>query len=126
MHRLHASIGCGFSGYLTVEGDSSQLTWTSERARGVESAALEPTPEMWAAFWETLDRLNAWSWDGHSYESPGVLDGTYWEIRAALGSRRLEASGANGYPDAAGPEPGRSFRAFCRAVSRLAGGREFA
>lgn len=115
-----AHIGNGLDGVVAVEWDGTQLLW---RFRDQEES-VEPTPEAWVAFWRALDRLGVWRWD-ESYETPGVCDGTFWGVTIERGEQRVRAAGANGYPDGRGPEPGRGFRAFCKAVSTLAGGRTF-
>jgi hypothetical protein len=64
--------------------------------------------------------LAAWEWEPR-YETQGVCDGTYWHLVAEREGRRVESAGSNGYPEAAGGDPGRTFSTFCRAVSRLSG-----
>ena len=126
--RLSASIGNGLEGYFVVEGEGTHLSWRGSAADGGPGGAtehVEPPPASWLAFWRALDRIDAWDWDGSNYVTPGVTDGTHWSIDARREGRVVSASGSNGYPDAPGSDPGRRFTEFCRAVSRLAGGRRF-
>jgi hypothetical protein len=118
--RFEASIGNGREGYYGVEGDGVRARWQFGRAVAVEVDELSPTPEEWVRFWDALDRARVWDWESR-YETAGVCDGTYWHVTAERGGRRVESVGSNGYPNAAGADPGRTFSTFCRAVSRLSG-----
>ena len=123
--RVEASIGNGLEGYYVVEapGDGS-LVWSFVVGQRAEEEAFEPSAAAWERFWREVDRLDVWSW-AESYEPEGVvMDGTYWSVALDQGDRRVRSSGANAYPE--GDDPGRDFRALCRALSRLAGGRTFA
>ena len=108
---FRASIGNGYSGYLEVESDGGRVVWRGDRRTGEEHERT-PTPHEWSAFWAALDRAGFWSWDPE-YESLDIVDGTYWGVTAEHDGRRLETSGANGFPE--------GFERFCRAVSRLSG-----
>lgn len=121
---VEAQIGNGLEGHYVVKapGDGS-LAWTFTVGRQTEAESFEPPPAAWERFWAVVDRLDVWGW-AESYEMPDVMDGTYWSVALDRGERRVRSSGANAYPD--GDDPGRDFRALCRAVSRLAGGRTFA
>jgi hypothetical protein len=121
---VEAQIGNGLDGYYVVNapGDGS-LFWSFTVGRDTEAESFEPPPAAWGRFWAVVDRLDVWTW-AESYEWPGeVMDGTYWSVALERGDRRVRSSGSNAYPD--GAEPGRDFRALCRALSRLAGGRTF-
>ncbi|WP_205016090.1 hypothetical protein, partial [Pseudonocardia sp. EV170527-09] len=68
--RLSTHIGGGQDGYCNVEGDGSRLTWRGppEEREGVERIeVISIPPEAWEEFWQTLDRLEVWNWDGHRY-----------------------------------------------------------
>lgn len=122
--KFEASIGNGLDGYYSVEGDGERVVWRFGRGEDIEEHELTPVPEDWVTFWDALDRAGIWQWDAR-YETEGVVDGTYWHLVAEHDGRRVESSGANGYPGSPGADPGRAFTTFCRAVSRLSG-REFA
>ena len=57
---------------------------------------------------------------------PDVLDGTHWAIRIHHDGTHLQTSGSNGYPGNDQPTPSSQFKAFCKALSRLASGQPFA
>ncbi len=56
------------------------------------------------------------------------MDGTYWGVTLQGEGKRVSSSGDNAYPgqDEHAGDEGPTFSAFCRAVSRLVGGRDFA
>jgi hypothetical protein len=121
---VEAAIGNGLDGFYRVRapGDGS-LVWSFTVERQTEEQSFAPDAAAWERFWAVVDRLDVWSWAG-SYERPDVLDGTYWSLALDRGERRVRSWGDNAYPD--GDDPGRDFRALCRAVSHLAEGRTFA
>jgi hypothetical protein len=84
-----------------------------------EQVELWPRAADWEAFWAELDRLGAWSWGGNY--GPGGDGDLEWSVRAAVGDRRLHASGAPGGERAAPP----ALRELWAAVGRLVEGREF-
>jgi hypothetical protein len=55
-----------------------------------------------------------------------IRDGTHWSINLAWGTSRVVASGDGAGPDDVDLDASPSFRRLCEAVSRLAGGAEFA
>jgi hypothetical protein len=125
--HLEVSIGNSRDGYYRVEGDGNHLTYHAQTRDGnTGPLTLDPTTRQWEAFWGHLDQLNVWEWNSAGYETPDVLDGTYWQLTASHNGRHVTSSGANGYPDSHGPEPGPTFRKLCEAISELAGGRIFA
>ncbi len=124
--NLYAEIGSGLDGYRTITSDGRRLTWTRTRAEQSETIESTPTPHMWASFWDTLNQLNAWAWNNHSYTTPGILDGTHWTIDLHHHGNQLKAVGANGYPGSNQPEPSPEFTILCNALSRLANGQPFA
>jgi hypothetical protein len=114
----------GSRGYYSVEADGEHLVWRFGRGEDVEEHELTPAPEEWARFWRALDQAGIWQWHAR-YETDGVVDGTCWHVAAEHDGKRVESSGANGYPASPGPDPSRTFATFCRAVSELSG-RQFA
>jgi hypothetical protein len=116
--RFEASIGNGLAGYYRVEGDGVCVRWQFGREAAVETDESTPPSDEWVRFWDALDRARIWDWDAN-YETPVVSDGTYWHLAAERGGARVESAGSNGYPEAAGTDPGRTFSTFCRAVSSL-------
>jgi hypothetical protein len=122
--KLEASIGNGREGYYSVEGDGERLVWRFGRGENIEQHEVTPAPEEWVRFWHALDRAGILQWNAR-YETEGVADGTQWHVAAEHDGKRVESSGANGYPTRPGPDPSRAFTTFCHAVSRLSG-REFA
>jgi len=127
--RLSAQIGGGLTGYFNVEGDGSRLTWSGPPKEPGDEERIEEVlapAEAWVEFWDALDRLEVWKWDEHCFETSGVLDGTLWSLEAIHLGRYVVTEGNNGYPGSSGTEVSRVFGGFCKAVSRLAGGRPFA
>jgi len=120
--ELEAAIGNGREGYYEVRWREGRLEWRC----GDEAETFAPSREEWRAFWRALDLAGVWEWR-ERYESPGVADGRYWLLRAEHGGRRVDSTGANGYPGTvrARTEPSREFERFCVAVGRLCGGRPF-
>jgi hypothetical protein len=117
--KFHGSIGGGLYGHYIVEADGRDVIWLFVRAGNeAERHEVTPTPEEWVRFWDELDRAGIWQWNA-SYETEGVIDGTDWHVIARYDGKRVESSGANGYPGSLGPEPGRTFTTFCRAVAKL-------
>jgi hypothetical protein len=45
------------SGFTCVKFDGSKLIVT-----GPEDDVVEPSPEKWMTFWETLEEIGLWSW----------------------------------------------------------------
>lgn len=119
--RIRACIGGGPEGYFWVRSEGDGLVY---RAPGEEEVRLVPTAGEWAAFWATVERLGVWAWE-EAYETPGICDGTHWGVTLEHDGRSLESGGDNAFPGGDGPGSGRTFAGFCRAVGRLAGGREF-
>lgn len=92
-----------------------------------KTVLLQPTQKQWEAFWRAVDSLNIWSWKKEYSPPPGcfVCDGTGWSISIKKDNYVLESQGYNAYPPDGGLDESRDFRKFCRAVSRLCGGRKF-
>ena len=125
--RLRAEIGSGYSGYTIVEATANQLRLHTPAEPNLPAITteIELEDQDWNTFWNELSRIRAWSWDGRRYTTPGVLDGTHWQIEATDGNRTLRAKGSNGYPRSKTAHPSADFKALCRAVSQLAGGHIF-
>lgn len=81
--RIAATIGGGPDGYFSVEGNGTRLTWRGPPAAAPEGReqveVLHPSGAAWDEFWQTLGRLDVWSWEDR-YDTPGVLDGTHWSF----------------------------------------------
>jgi hypothetical protein len=124
--RLEARIGNALEGFFVVTAEGTRLSW-----RGPDTGPHADNDEIclkeddWCVFWTSLGQLAVWAWDGQTYETSGVLDGTHWRVEAEHMGRSVRASGNNGYPGDAGPVPSGSFVRFCGAVTKLAGGRRF-
>jgi hypothetical protein len=93
--------------------------------RDGEPSFITPTPEQWEKFWHEVDAIGVWTWKS-SYSSM-VLDGSWWEIDIAHGTRRLQSEGNNAWPeseDPAGPltyPAAGQFERFLRAITFLTG-----
>jgi hypothetical protein len=116
--------GVGFEdGHLLYHPKDASDEGTALRSDGW--LEVETTPETWRRFWRTLDDLGVWDW-AERYEPPdGIRHGTVWQIGIERGERRIVSSGSNAYPGASGHDRTPEFERFCRAVSRLVGGRTF-
>ncbi len=80
-----------------------------------------PTPQEWARFLETADRLGVFGWE-QEYVSPhSCCDVTYWHLRLEIDGHRITARGANAYPGSQGAEVSKEFGIFRAAVERLLG-----
>ena len=124
---FETSIGNGLVGYFTLRLEGDRLLYqapTPDSPDGDQWEEIPVAPDDWRRFRRSLIRLDVWSWDQH-YATPDVMDGTYWDVRVVWGDQKVESSGSNGYPGTDASSPGQRFAGFCRAVSRLAGGREF-
>jgi len=113
--------------------DGSRLVYESflsgyEERRQV---VLSPSQAQWGRFWQTMDRIDVWSWGGR-YEPAErfepveqVRDGTHWSLTLSRGDRSVQSSGDSRGPGSADLDDSESFGDFSEAVSRLAGGRPF-
>jgi hypothetical protein len=90
---------------------------------GYSGAVMEasPTPEEWARFTETADRLGVWGWEPEYVSAHSCCDVTYWHLRLEIDGRSIVARGANAYPCSHGAEISKEFLAFRTAVERLIG-----
>jgi hypothetical protein len=92
-------------------------------------AVIEPTSGGWERFWAAMGEVELWTWNA-SYNAPGILDGTQWEVTIERGERRVASSGSNRYPGyrEEGVDDGHvtsRFERFTGAVSALIGGQPF-
>ena len=128
--ELGIGVGAGLSDHFSVEmhGDDLEYRYTSWDG-GEETAVITPNASAWRAFRRTLERLPGWPWEGR-FELPPeqfATDGVDWgmTLRYADGTA-ARCDGYNAFPpNGEGMDPPPAFRRFCRAVSRLVGGREF-
>lgn len=111
---LYVRLAAGRSGRLLYE-------WAS--AGGYSGVVMEasPTPEEWARFMETVDRLGVREWKQEYVSAHSCCDVTYWHLRMETDGYSVVVRGANGYPGSAGPEVSKQFREFRAAVERLIG-----
>lgn len=91
---------------------------------GIDTVRRRPTAAEWEGFWTAAAQAGVRHWSG-DYIAEGVVDGTGWSLRLAVGELRVEANGSNAYPDADGREselePTAAFETFRSAVEALAG-----
>jgi len=115
---IKASVG-GYFGpsYLVVidlEGlNTNWIHW--EEGKEIETYQKKITVETAASFIDQLKSVNLLKWK-ETYENPGILDGTGWEIEIYTKGRDLYKSGDNAFPD--------HWDAFCSIISEIVG-REF-
>jgi hypothetical protein len=124
--RFEVSIGGYFGASFSVSKQSARLVYQkcccSKMTQGPEMT-YTPNADDWKLFWATIDEIGAWDWQ-LSYHQP-VCDGTSWSVEIERGGKILRSSGSNAYPPDGGLETTSEFTTFCKAVSRLIGGREF-
>ncbi|HOI58183.1 hypothetical protein DSECCO2_367690 [anaerobic digester metagenome] len=111
----------GPSLYVRLVDGRLLYEWAS--AGGYSGVVMEasPTPDEWARFHETADRLGVWEWEPEYVSAYSCCDVTYWHLRMEMGGHSIVVRGANGYPGSAGPEASREFREFRAAVGELIG-----
>jgi len=111
----------GPSLYVRLVG--SRLLYERASAGGYSGVVMEvsPTPEEWARFMETVDRLGVRAWEPEYVSAYSCCDVTYWYLRMEMKGDNVVVRGANGYPGSSGPEVSREFREFCEAVELLIG-----
>ena len=92
-------------------------------------AVVTPDAGAWRSFRRSVERLEGWPWQGRFEQPPEgfATDGIDWAIKLSYADgSSAECEGYNAFPPGGeGIDPPRSFRNFCRAVSRLLGGRYF-
>ena len=94
-------------------------------------AFLVPSSAQWRRFWQTMDRIDVWAWNGRYEPAPRfeppeqVRDGTHWSLTLACGDRSVQSSGDSRGPDSADLDDSGPFGELVGALSRLAGGHPF-
>jgi hypothetical protein len=91
--------------------------WEHAGEEEPETVKLQPAAEEWQAFWSDLEAVGFWTWKAQYKPKALILDGTGWAVSVRIRDRSVESDGDNAYP--------RGFKQFCKAVSRLVGGRAF-
>jgi len=94
-------------------------------------AFLVPSSAQWRRFWQTMDRIDVWAWNGRYEPAPRfeppeqVRDGTHWSLTLACGDRSVQSSGDSRGPDSTDLDDSGPFGELVGALSRLAGGHPF-
>ena len=116
-------IGGSVGPSLYVRLVDGRLLYEWASGGGYSGAVMEasPTPEEWARFTETADRLGVWGWEPEYVSAHSCCDVTYWHLRLEIDGRSIVARGANAYPCSHGAEISKEFLAFRTAVERLIG-----
>ncbi len=116
---LGGSVGPSL--YVRLVDGRLLYEWAS--AGGYSGVVMEasPTPEEWARFRETVDRLGVRGWEPEYVSAHSCCDVTYWHLRMEMDGHSVVVRGANGYPGSSGPEVSKQFREFRAAVERLIG-----
>jgi hypothetical protein len=119
--ELGIGVGVEMGEHFSLELHGAALHYHRSSWMGEdETVTVTPDPAAWRAFRRALEGLPEWPWQGR-YDAAGG-DGVAWAINIAYADGVVaRCSGHAAYPG--GGEA--AFRRFCRAVSRLAGGREF-
>jgi hypothetical protein len=83
------------AGSLVCEGCGASYAGTGH-------LLLRPVEGKWQAFWNSLDELGAWSWEGDYANNPRImiLGGTPWTLSVRRGDRTLECRGNANNPEA--------------------------
>lgn len=106
-----------------VDDRNGRLLYEWASAGGYSGVVMEasPTPEEWAQFRETVDRLGVRAWEPEYVSAHSCCDVVYWHLRLEMDGHSTVVRGANAYPGSSGPEASREFRKFRAAVERLIG-----
>jgi hypothetical protein len=90
----------------------------------LDTLRMVPTAEAWRTFWTAAERAGLHRWQSR-YIAEGVADGSGWSVRVVDGTRVIESTGSNAYPDRSGKEHEldmtSDFRAFTDALGTLVG-----
>lgn len=118
INGIKASVG-GFSrGYnkVTIDLTGLNVEWIIYGG-GMEEVTHQKSIDVQAAesFIDQLKSVKLLNWK-QKYESPGILDGTQWEVEIIREGRNNVKSGDNAFPD--------HWDAFCSIISEIVG-REF-
>jgi hypothetical protein len=58
-----------------------------------------PTVDEWENFWKKMDKIGVWDWiESYSPQHSFFDDGTTWNLKIEVGTRKFECSGLNAYP----------------------------
>ena len=120
--NFEAVIGGHFGPTYRAEGLGDSLSYQHSNDGEVvplepgDDNLIAPTPQQWAAFEKSLNRIKVWEWD-KEYQDYSILDGTSWHVEIQWGERSVAACGSNAFPD--------TFGSFLRALRKLLGGRKF-
>ena len=106
----------GASYQVVLQGETLVYRVSGKRYKLESEEELTVTEKDWLALYRKLERIGVPSWK-ERYEDRRVCDGTNWSLHLVAGELHLESSGSNAYPD--------TFDAFCKAVSKLIGGKVF-
>ena len=120
---LEFYIGGSAGPSLYVRLVDGRLLYEWASAGGYSGVVMEasPTPEEWAQFRETVDRLGVREWEPEYVSAYSCCDVTYWHLSLEMDGRCIVVRGANAYPGSPGPDASKEFRAFRAAVERLIG-----
>jgi hypothetical protein len=120
--------GFGFGSHdVLLRGDTLVVTRITDfRPDSTRTTRVVPTRVAWADFWRAADAAGVRSWP-HACSNTDIVDGGGFSLRIAYAGGRVEASGANSYPQRDGHCGGSAdwtpeYSAFAAAVSRLIGG----
>ncbi|MDI6866277.1 hypothetical protein [Methanoculleus sp.] len=108
---------------LYVRLVDGRLLYERGSGGGYSGVVMEasPTPEEWARFRETVDRLGVREWEPEYHSPHSCCDVVYWYLRLELDGQKIVARGADAYPASSGPAVSKEFREFLLAVKRLIG-----
>lgn len=117
--RFEAFVGGYMGPSYAVRLEAGEVVYErfTEGYELAEHVRITPAPQAWAAFLAVVDHFDVWSWQRSYSPVDAVVDGTMWSLTLEGTTRRIEARGANAYPN--------DFEEWCRAVSELVRGREF-
>ena len=80
------------NGQLMYQYCDAPLSWDQ-----IDAKEILPTVEQWIDFKTVLNSINAREW-APNYFTPGVCDGTQWELKINYGNKRIKTYGDNAYP----------------------------
>ncbi len=82
--------GTGFN-CLCIDGPEIIHDFADNKER------VTPSPEEWELFWDKVEELGVWDWQG-DYEKCCMVDGYRWRVTMTLGSRQVHTTGMNDAP----------------------------
>ncbi len=117
---LRFTIGLFNSWSQSIECNGSEIRYESNYSYGPsKTLTFNPTDEDWNKFWKKLRRLGVWNWKNKYYNM--CFDGTSWSLDIEHEERKISCEGSNSYPGVKGTNYGKTFTAFCNAISDLVG-----